>query len=109
MDKYQQIIIDYTNNRKALKAIKAEIATLVWDGARNVDISGFRDEWYGEGDEYGGQPKWEGWSVAVGTFDHTPEELALARLLDKRNEINREAGQLKRNMCAYGRGLISNE
>lgn len=108
MDKYQQILIDYANNRKALKAIKAEITTVVWSEGKGIDISDFREEWYGEPGEYdGGQPKWEGWTVAVGAFDHTPEQLVLAKLPDKRNEINRKAGQLKRNMCAYGRGLMA--
>jgi len=108
MDKYQQIISDYASNRKALSAIKKEIQALAWgEPGKNEDInlSSFRDDWYGEPDEYGSTARWEGWAIAVEAFNHKPKELALAKLLDERNKINREAGQLKRNMCAYGRAI----
>jgi len=109
MDKYQQVISDYASNRKALNVIKRKIQALAWgEPGKNEDINlaCFRDDWYGAGDEYGSTARWEGWAVAVGAFAHKPKELALAKLLDERNKINREAGQIKRNMCAYGRAIL---
>jgi len=110
MDKYQQIIIDYASNRKALSVIKKNIQALFVDKKgdySHIDLSDFREAWYSDDDEYP-SPRWEGWVRAVEVEDHEPKQLELAKLYDERTKINREAGQLKRNMCAYGRWLITN-
>jgi len=110
MDKYKQILIDYANNRKALGAIKKKIKSLFTDANgkyKHIDLSGFREDWYGDDGEFP-SPRWEGWVEALSVSEYEPKQLELAKLYDERIKIKREAGQLKRNMCAYGRGLIAN-
>lgn len=111
MDKYQQIIFDYASNRKALSVIKKKIESLFVDEQgkyKHIDLSEFREDWYSDSGDGYSVPRWEGWIAAVEIQEHEPKQLELAKLYDERTKINREAGQLKRNMCAYGRGLIAN-
>jgi len=111
VDKYQQVIFDYAVNRAELKVIVKKINDLPFNEKNEheyIDLSGFRDDWYG-GEDYDSNPRWEGWVQAVEAGEHEPKQLELAKLFDKRTKIKAEAGQLKRNMCAYGRALISKE
>ena len=102
MDKYQQVIMDYAVNRLQLKDTNMKIHDLNTETDWKIDLSGFRAAWYDQ--DYA----WGGWLAALNDYDdgYSEEEGDLAELLDERTRIKKEAGQLKRNMCAYGRALI---
>lgn len=107
-DKYRQILIDYANNRKAVSVIRKKIDALNFDSNkewREINLSIFRESWFEQG------YAWNGWVAAVADFgdNYTQLEMDLALLRDEKKVLLREAGQLKRNMCAYGRGLINSE
>lgn len=102
MDKYKKIIIDYAANRMELKKTEEKMHDLNTETDWKLDLSGFRSAWYDQ--DYA----WSGWVAALNDYDdeYSDQEMELAMILDKRTEIKKEAGQMKRNMCAYGRALI---
>lgn len=112
MDKYQQVIIDYAANRVKLSVVSKKINSLFTNEKNeyeHIDLSEFRADWYADTDSWGQSPRWEGWVQALAVCEYTAVQYELAELFDERTEIKAEAGQLKRNMCAYGRALINKE
>ena len=117
-----QIAIEYAKNRAELKAVKAEIQELLWpiesDGTlvfceQGESLKDKMDDlfqnWFDPGD-YGyegeGWPE-GGWVTVVAESDETdPDALQLAALWDRRKNILREAGKIKRAFWARGAKLL---
>jgi len=113
MDKYKQVIADYAKNRISLSNNKNQIDKLFTDESGEyvaIDLNEYRKEFLDEHSNYGQYPKWEGWvECLLATDEYTELEMNLAILLDKKKEILREAGQIKRNICSIGRALLTNQ
>lgn len=111
MDKYQKAIAAYAQNRIDLAKNKSQISHLFGDPEdrfyNDIDLSEYR-ELYFETDHQDEYPdRWHGWVYCLEFADeYEPREMQLAVLLDKKKEILREAGQIKRNISALGRGLL---
>jgi len=102
VDKYKKIIVGYAANRADLKTITEKINDFNTETDWALDLSGFRAAWYDQ--DYA----WGGWVCALHDYDdgYSDNEIRLAQLLDEKTKIKKEGGQIKRNMCAYGRAEI---
>jgi len=110
MDKYQKQIISYADNRKRLSDINCLISNMTYFDNETGDflsIDQYRIDFFGQ-DEYGNiYERWQGWVYCLEFIgEYEDEEMELAIQYDKRKQIMREAGQIKRNICTMGRALI---
>jgi hypothetical protein len=124
----EQIVMSYAKNRAELKAVKAEIRGLLWPvdengelifaatvgrGLKEITEELFKDYFdTGDGGEPGGGPQWPagGWVEVVEDSERTdPGLMRLAELWNLQKKINREAGKIKRAICARGVMLLRAE
>jgi hypothetical protein len=114
MDKYHKKMMAYANNRKRLLDVHKQIDELIgFDdrGNKSIDISKFRDDYF-HPDEFGNCGEvWKGWVYCLKFLGdvYNDDELHLAILLDKKKEIIREAGQIKRDIATMGRALLNKQ
>ncbi len=73
------------------------------------NLDQFRAEWMG-GDYPGAENcgPWQGWVAALenAETEYTPEQMRLAELFDRKKALRLELGQIRRSLCAVGRGLL---
>lgn len=104
--KATKLLIEYYENREELRLIANKIskATFV-----NIDLSGFRDEWYGVDYKDGWceayNAEWKGWVGAVSNAEdgYSQEEMDLAKLLDEKKRIVGDCGEIKRKIYRAGK------
>ena len=96
--------IEYAKNRIELKALNDKINTLIYDHNHNINLAGFRECWY-DTDDSG----WVSWVYAIeySGMDVKPEQLELAKMLDKKKAIKKDGGYLRTKLYAIGKSLIT--
>ena len=125
MYKAEQIAYEYASNRMLLKAVNAQIKDIIGPKEEGgvfiwpepVDMDGYRKMFYEESDDYGCSEHWQGWVHCIESccdiFSDDEDEikkynraLELAKLFDRKKEINSKAGTLKRRLYLVGAGIV---
>jgi len=116
-----ELVIAYAKNRTELRKTQSEITgfgfclkTQNWDHSASKVLELAREEYYQTPDDeppYYEEGVWAGWvnillATTPSTCEHFLAAYNLAELRDRRREINRKAGNIKRAIAARGRKLM---
>lgn len=105
MNKSENAVMEYARNRTELRGASDAIQKLIcptgnFEDYGEIDLNPHREMWLEVNNG-----NWATWEDAVTQDEYTDVELQMAKLLDIKAYLRREAGQLKRNIYLIGAGL----